>query len=147
VGCPYEGEVDPTAVAQVAAELYGMGCYEISLGETIGTATPLKIKHMLEAVSNKIPVSHLAAHYHDTYGMAVANIFASLQMGVAVVDASVGGLGGCPYAPGAAGNVATEQVVYLLDGMGITHGIDREKLKQAGETMLSHLDRHPRCNL
>lgn len=128
VVCPYEGEIAPQAVARVADSLAQMGCYEISLGETIGAGTPLKVQKMIESVMKQVPVDRLAAHYHDTFGMAVANIFASLQMGISTIDSSIGGLGGCPYAPGAAGNVATETVVYLLNGLGISHGLDHQKL-------------------
>ncbi len=128
VGCPYEGAVAPQAVAEVAATLMEMGCYEISLGDTIGTGNPASIARMLEAVMRRVPADKLAGHYHDTYGMAVANIYASLELGVAVFDASVGGLGGCPYAAGASGNVATEDVVWLLDGLGIETGIALDAL-------------------
>ncbi len=124
VGCPYEGAVDPARVADVAAALYEMGCYEISLGDTIGVGTPNKIQDMLRAVVKRVDVAALALHCHDTYGQALANIYAGLQAGVAVVDSSVAGLGGCPYAKGASGNVATEDVLYMLNGMGIETGVD-----------------------
>jgi hydroxymethylglutaryl-CoA lyase len=137
--CPYEGDIDPVATARVAQTLYEMGCYEVSLGDTIGAATPRQIKMMLESVMRHVPVEHLAGHYHDTYGQAVANVFASLEMGVSVFDSSVGGLGGCPYAKGATGNVATEDVVYLLQGLGIDPGIDLQKLIAAGEFICTSL--------
>ena len=141
VGCPYEGEIDPAIVADVSAQLLDMGCYEISLGDTIGVGTPASVGAMLEAVMAKVPVSQLAVHLHDTYGQALANIYAALQMGVAVVDSSVAGLGGCPYAKGASGNVATEDVVYLLNGLGIEHGVDLEKLAAAGQYICDSLGR------
>jgi hydroxymethylglutaryl-CoA lyase len=132
LGCPYEGEVKPEKVAEVARALHDMGCYEISLGDTIGTGTPGKTKAMIEACARHVPVARLAGHFHDTYGQALANIYASLELGVATFDASVAGLGGCPYAPGASGNVATEDVVYMLDGLGIATGIDLKKLAETG---------------
>ena len=132
LGCPYEGEVKPQKVAEVAAALRGLGCYEISLGDTIGTGTPGKTKAMIEACAKRVPLAQLAGHYHDTYGQALANIYASLELGVATFDASVAGLGGCPYAPGASGNVATEDVVYMLNGLGIETGIDLNKLAETG---------------
>lgn len=128
LGCPYQGAVAPTAVAEVAARLYAMGCYEVSLGDTIGVGTPRQTQTMLAAVAKQVPMDRLAGHYHDTYGMAIANIYASLEMGVATFDASVAGLGGCPYAQGASGNVATEDVVYLLEGLGIESGVDLASL-------------------
>ena len=141
LGCPYEGEIAPEAVARVAKALIGMGCYEVSLGDTIGVGTPLKAQRMIEAVAEDVDIRHLAAHFHDTYGQALANLLAVLQMGVAVVDASVSGLGGCPYAPGAAGNVATEDVVYMLHGLRIETGIDLDKLVEAGAFISQALDR------
>ncbi|PSJ21051.1 hydroxymethylglutaryl-CoA lyase [Halomonas sp. ND22Bw] len=132
LGCPYEGEIAPARVAEVARSLHQMGCYEISLGDTIGTGTPLKAKRMLEAVTRDVPMERLGAHFHDTYGQALANLYAVLEEGIAVIDSSVAGLGGCPYAKGASGNVASEDVVYLLDGLGIAHGVDLEKLAAAG---------------
>ncbi len=128
VGCPYQGEVPPRAAADVAGALYSMGCYEVSMGDTIGCGTAASITAMFEETAQQVPVEKLAAHFHDTYGQGVANILAALQCGVAVVDASVAGLGGCPYAPGASGNVATEDVVYLLEGLGIQHGVDLDAL-------------------
>ncbi len=141
VGCPYEGDIAPEKVAEVAQRLLAMGCYEISLGDTIGVGTPAAFTRLLEAVSAVVPIKKLAVHCHDTYGQALANIYASLQMGVAVVDSSVAGLGGCPYAKGASGNVATEDVVYLLNGLGIEHGIDLDKLIDAGQFIIDKLQR------
>ncbi|MDH3448836.1 MAG: hydroxymethylglutaryl-CoA lyase, partial [Gammaproteobacteria bacterium] len=127
LGCPYEGEVSFDTVAMIARELYAKGCYEISLGDTIGVGTAGKARDLVELVARDVPVAKLAAHFHDTYGQALANIHAVMQSGVAVVDSSVAGLGGCPYAQGATGNVATEDVVYMLDGMGIETGVDMDK--------------------
>ncbi len=132
LGCPYEGEVKPERVADVAAALYEMGCYEVSLGDTIGVGTPGRTQAMLEACARRVPLERLAGHYHDTYGQALANVYASLELGVAIFDASVAGLGGCPYAAGASGNVATEDVVYLLHGLGIATGVDLEHLAETG---------------
>ena len=132
VGCPYEGSVKPEMVAEVARALFDMGCYEISLGDTIGVGTPGKIRAMIEACATRVPADKLAGHYHDTYGQALANIYASMELGVATFDSSVSGLGGCPYAKGASGNVATEDVVYLLEGLGIETGIDLDKVVDAG---------------
>ncbi|TVT47310.1 MAG: hydroxymethylglutaryl-CoA lyase [Denitromonas halophila] len=143
LGCPYEGEIAPAAVAEVAATLFDMGCYEISLGDTIGTGTPGKTQRMLEAVAARVAVDKLAGHYHDTYGQALANIYASLEMGVAVFDASVGGLGGCPYAAGASGNVATEDVVYMLNGLGLETGIDLNTLVDTAAWISAQLNREP----
>ena len=133
LGCPYEGEVAPEQVAAVARELLAMGCYEISLGDTIGTGTAGKTRTLFEVVGRNIPRDKLAGHFHDTYGQALANIYASLLEGIAVFDSSVAGLGGCPYAKGATGNVATEDVLYLLNGLGIETGIDMDKLIAAGQ--------------
>ncbi|MBL8535359.1 MAG: hydroxymethylglutaryl-CoA lyase [Betaproteobacteria bacterium] len=133
LGCPYEGDVAPEAVAHVSTRLLEMGCYEISLGDTIGTGTPLKTQRMIEAVARHVPVERIAGHYHDTYGQALANILASLELGVATFDCSVAGLGGCPYAPGATGNVATEDVLYMLDGMAIETGVDMNALVAAAQ--------------
>ncbi|MBL23061.1 MAG: hydroxymethylglutaryl-CoA lyase [Rhodospirillaceae bacterium] len=143
LGCPYEGEVAAEAVADVAAILDEMGCYEISLSDTIGTGTPLKAQAMVEATLKKVSLEKIAIHFHDTYGQALANILACLEMGVAVVDSSVAGLGGCPYAKGASGNVATEDVIYMLNGMGIETGIDFEKLLAVGQFISEHLGRPP----
>ncbi|GAB7535145.1 hydroxymethylglutaryl-CoA lyase [Burkholderia sp. 3C] len=141
LGCPYEGEVAPAQVAAVAGELYRMGCHEISLGDTVGRGTPLATRHMLDACVREVPVAALAGHFHDTWGMAVANVFAALQAGVAVFDASVSGIGGCPYSPGATGNLASEDLVYLCDGLGIETGIDLGRLVAAGETISAALGR------
>jgi len=143
LGCPYQGEVAPAAVAEVAAALHAMGCYEISLGDTIGRGTPLKTRAMIAAVAQRVPLASLAGHYHDTFGMAVANIYASLEMGINVFDASVAGLGGCPYAAGASGNVATEDVVWLLNGMGIESGVDLDALVDTGAWISAQLGRAP----
>ncbi|XP_061824555.1 hydroxymethylglutaryl-CoA lyase, mitochondrial [Nerophis lumbriciformis] len=141
LGCPYEGKVAPAKVAHVAKRLYSMGCYEISLGDTIGVGNPGSMQAMLEAVSREVPVDVLAVHCHDTYGQALANIFVALQMGVSVVDSSIAGLGGCPYAKGASGNVATEDVVYMLHGLGIQTGVDLSKLMDAGAFICRSLNR------
>ncbi|MFD3301423.1 hydroxymethylglutaryl-CoA lyase [Aquipseudomonas alcaligenes] len=133
LGCPYEGEVAPEQVAAVARELLAMGCYEVSLGDTIGTGTAGKTRTLLEVVGRDIPRDKLAGHFHDTYGQALANIYASLLEGIAVFDSSVAGLGGCPYAKGATGNVATEDVLYMLNGLGIATDIDMDKLIAAGQ--------------
>ncbi|QQS55857.1 MAG: hydroxymethylglutaryl-CoA lyase [Candidatus Competibacteraceae bacterium] len=143
LGCPYEGHVKPVAVAQVAAALFDMGCHEISLGDTIGVGTPEAAKRLIEAVNARVPLDRIAGHYHDTHGMAIANIYASLQCGVTVFDASVAGLGGCPYAPGASGNVATEDVVYLLNGLGIATGIDLDALIDCSAWISAALGRPP----
>jgi hydroxymethylglutaryl-CoA lyase len=143
LGCPYEGEVKAERVADVAGALYEMGCYEVSLGDTIGTGTPGKTKAMIEATARRVPMEKLAGHYHDTYGQALANIYASLEMGVATFDASVAGLGGCPYAKGASGNVATEDVVYMLNGLGVRTGVDLDKLVDIGQWICGILGRKP----
>ncbi|XP_010922056.1 hydroxymethylglutaryl-CoA lyase, mitochondrial isoform X2 [Elaeis guineensis] len=142
VGCPVEGSVPPSKVAYVAKELYDMGCYEISLGDTIGVGTPGTVIPMLEAVVSVIPVEKLAVHFHDTYGQSLPNILVSLQMGISTVDSSVAGLGGCPYAKGASGNVATEDVVYMLHGLGIMTNVDLSKLMAAGDFICKRLGRH-----
>jgi len=141
VACPYEGEIKPEKVADVAGALYEMGCYEISLGDTIGAATPGKTQAMIQACVKRVPVDKLAGHYHDTYGQALANIYASMELGIATFDSSVSGLGGCPYAKGASGNVATEDVVYMLQGLGIETGIDLDKLVDTGLWISSFLGR------
>lgn len=143
LGCPYQGEVPRTAVAEVSRRLSEMGCYEISLGDTIGVGTPRKAIAMLDAVLAVVPVEQVALHFHDTYGQALANIFACLQLGVSVLDASVGGLGGCPYAAGASGNVATEDLVYMLHGMGIHTGIDLDQLVETAAFISAALGRAP----
>jgi hydroxymethylglutaryl-CoA lyase len=142
-GCPYEGEVKPQAVAALAEKLYKMGCYEISLGDTIGVGTPGRVRAMIEAVAKRVPIGRLAGHYHDTYGQALANIYASLEAGVRTFDSSVAGLGGCPYAKGATGNVATEDVVYMLDGLGIETGVDLMKVLETGRFICRALGREP----
>ncbi len=141
LGCPYEGEVAPEQVAQVARELYAMGCYEVSLGDTIGTGTPGATRRLFEAVSAHVPRDKLAGHFHDTYGQAMTNIYASLLEGIQVFDSSIAGLGGCPYAKGASGNVATEDVLYLLEGLGISTGIDMPRLILAGQQICNVLGR------
>ena len=140
-GCPYEGAVDPARVADIARTLADMGCYEVSLGDTIGVGTPGVIQRVLDACLRHLPAGRLAGHYHDTYGMAIANIYASLELGLATFHASVAGLGGCPYARGASGNVATEDVVYLLDGLGIDSGIDLAALAATGAWISERLNR------
>lgn len=132
LGCPYEGEITPDAVLPVARAMRDMGCYEISLGDTIGTGTPVKTEKLLAAILPHIGTGHLAVHFHDTYGQALANILVALQAGIGVIDSAAGGLGGCPYAQGATGNVASEDVLYMLSGMGIDTGVDMDKLAAAG---------------
>ena len=143
VDCPYEGPIAPQAVADVAAKLLALGCYEISLGDTVGTGTPARIQAMIERVAAVVPRERLAVHFHDTYGQALANILASLETGIAKVDSSVAGLGGCPYAKGASGNVASEDVLYLLDGLGIRTGVDMTRLAAAGRFISAALGREP----
>ena len=142
LGCPYDGDVAPEQVASVARELYAMGCYEVSLGDTIGTGTAGKTRAMIEVVGRDIPRDRLAGHFHDTYGQALANIYASLLEGVSVFDSSVAGLGGCPYAKGATGNVATEDVLYLMQGLGIETGVDMNQLIAAGQRICQVLGKH-----
>ncbi|MDP5292181.1 hydroxymethylglutaryl-CoA lyase [Oceanimonas sp. CHS3-5] len=141
LGCPYEGDIPPAAVARVAGELYRLGCDEISLGDTIGTGTPKKAIAMLSAVRQEVPLVRLAAHFHDTYGQALANLYAVLEQGLGIIDSSVAGLGGCPYARGATGNVATEDVVYLLHGLGLETGVDLNQLVATGRWISQQLDR------
>jgi hydroxymethylglutaryl-CoA lyase len=141
LGCPYEGEVAPHKVADVASALHEMGCYEVSLGDTIGTGTPRKTKEMIDACAERVPMEKLAGHYHDTYGQALANIYASLELGVHTFDASVAGLGGCPYAKGASGNVATEDVIYMLHGLGVRTGVDLYALVATGAWISKFLGR------
>ncbi|KAL9263805.1 Hydroxymethylglutaryl-CoA lyase, mitochondrial-like protein [Drosera capensis] len=141
VGCPEEGPIDPSKVAYMAKELHDMGCFEISLGDTIGVGTPGTVIPMLEAVMAVVPADKLAVHFHDTYGQALANILVSLQMGISIVDSSIAGLGGCPYAKGASGNVATEDVVFMLNGLGVKTNVDIGKLLSAGEFISKHLGR------
>jgi len=141
LGCPYEGEVAPEAVAHVSRRLYAMGCYEVSLGDTIGTGTPAKAQRMVEAVAKHVPVERLAGHFHDTYGQALGNIVAVMELGVATFDSSVAGLGGCPYAKGATGNVASEDVLYLMNGLDIETGVDLERLVDAGVEICTAIGR------
>lgn len=145
LGCPYEGDIEPAQVKWVADALYQMGCDEISLGDTIGTGTPLKAKRMLEAVSAKVPMTNLAAHFHDTYGQALANLYAVMEEGISIIDSAVAGLGGCPYAKGASGNVASEDVVYMLNGLGIETGIDLEALAKTGDWITRSIDKPNRA--
>ena len=141
LGCPYEGEIQPNKVAEIAEQLFQAGCYEISLGDTIGVGTPEKTKNLLAQIKGSIPIDKIAVHFHDTYGQALVNIYAALQMGVSVIDSSVAGLGGCPYANGASGNVATEDVVYMLNGMNIKTDINLDKLVDAGDYISQYLKR------
>ena len=143
VGCPYQGSVAPADVARVAKALLDMGCYEISLGDTIGVGTPATVSAMLDAVLAVVPLEKTAIHFHDTYGQALTNIYVALSRGIAVIDSAVAGLGGCPYAAGASGNVATEDVVYLLNGLGITHGVELQSLARAGWAITAALGKRP----
>lgn len=143
LGCPYEGDIEPEQVAKVAKKLFDMGCYEISLGDTIGVGTPSSVKNMLVAVNKYVPMNKLAVHFHDTYGQALTNIYAALSMGVSVIDTAIAGLGGCPYAKGATGNVATEDVVYMLNGLTIEHGINLKLLLDAGWFISDKLGKTP----
>lgn len=147
LGCPYEGEVEPQAVVDLAKELIRQGCYEVSLGDTIGRGTPLKARRLVEQVAQEISLEQVALHFHDTRGQALANLYACLDLGVSVVDASVSGLGGCPYARGASGNVATEDVVYMLNGMGIRTGVQLESLIETGRFISRALDRTPQSRV
>ncbi|HMB77797.1 MAG TPA: hydroxymethylglutaryl-CoA lyase [Kiloniellaceae bacterium] len=141
LGCPYEGDVAPKAVADLAESLFEMGCYEISLGDTIGTGTPGKAQVMVDAVTQRVPREAVAGHFHDTYGQALANVLATMERGIAIFDSSVAGLGGCPYAKGATGNLASEDLVYMLDGMGIASGVDLKRLAAAGNAISEALGR------
>ena len=143
LGCPYEGEVSFDTVSMITQKLFDKGCYEVSLGDTIGVGTAGQARELIEVLTKHVPVQQLAAHFHDTYGQALANIHAVMQCGIAVIDSSVAGLGGCPYAKGATGNVATEDVVYMLDGMGIETGINMDKLLDAGRFISDFLGREP----
>src|SRR3954447_18867664 len=143
LGCPFDGEVKPQAVVDVAKLLWDLGCYEVSLGDTIGVGTPLKARHLLRAVSGAMPMANLAMHFHDTYGQALANLYAGMEEGARVIDSAAGGLGGCPFAPGATGNVATEDVVYMLEGMGISTGVDMQKLLAATNAVSRLIGRPP----
>lgn len=141
LGCPYEGQIDTNKVAEVTEQLFALGCYEVSLGDTIGTGTPLAAQNMLKACMNIAPIEKLALHFHNTYGQALANIYACLELGANIIDASVAGLGGCPYAKGASGNVATEDVVYMLNGMGISSGVNLEHLIETGNWISKQLNK------
>ena len=143
LGCPYEGETDPGLVADIAEKLIRMGCYEVSLGDTVGVGTPARARDLIETVAAVVPVNALAVHFHDTYGQALSNILAVLDTGISIIDSSTAGLGGCPYAPGAAGNVATEDVLYMLNGLGIETGVDLDKIAEAGRFICAELDRAP----
>jgi hydroxymethylglutaryl-CoA lyase len=143
LGCPYEGRVDPRRVADVADALYRMGAYEVSLGDTIGTGTAGETAALLRTCAERVPVAALAGHFHDTYGQALTNVYAALEAGVATFDCSVAGLGGCPYAKGATGNVASEDVLYLLQGLGIETGVDMTRLRRAGQYISDFLQRQP----
>lgn len=147
IGCPYEGDIHTEQVAAVAADLYAMGCYEISLGDTIGVGTPRRARQMVYASARRVPMERLAIHFHDTRNQALANILACIDMGISTVDSSVSGLGGCPYADGAAGNVATEDVVYMLHGMEIDTGIDLRKLLETAKWINAELRRSPTSKL
>lgn len=143
VGCPYEGDVDPGRVADVAKRIFDLGCYEISLGDTIGVGTPRKVERMIGAVAGHIPLDRLSVHFHDTHGQALANILTALQCGVSGIDSAVSGLGGCPYAHGASGNVATEDVLYMLNGLEIETGVDMDALLEASAFISRALDHPP----
>jgi hydroxymethylglutaryl-CoA lyase len=147
LGCPYEGEVAPEKIKVIAENLIQMGCYEISLGDTIGVGTAGKAKNLIETLATNIPIEKLAVHFHDTYGQALANIYACLELGVSTIDSSAGGLGGCPYAPGAGGNVATEDVIYLLNGLNIETGVDLNKVIQASKIVLDFLQHKTRSKV
>jgi hydroxymethylglutaryl-CoA lyase len=143
LGCPFDGEIRPQAVVDVARALWDLGCYEVSLGDTIGVGTPVKARQLLRAVAGAVPMAGLAMHFHDTYGQALANLYAGMEEGARVIDSAAGGLGGCPYAPGATGNVATEDVVYMLEGMGIATGVDMAKLVDASNEISRLIGRPP----
>jgi hydroxymethylglutaryl-CoA lyase len=143
LGCPFDGEVKPQAVVDVARALWDLGCYEVSLGDTIGVGTPVKARQLLRAVAGSVPMAKLAMHFHDTYGQALANLYAGMEEGARVIDSAAGGLGGCPYAPGATGNVATEDVIYMLEGMGIATGVDMTKLVAATNEISRLIGRAP----
>jgi hydroxymethylglutaryl-CoA lyase len=143
LGCPYDGEVKPQAVVDVAQSLWDLGCYEVSLGDTIGVGTPLKARQLLRAAAGVVPMAHLGMHFHDTYGQALANLYAGMEEGARVIDSAAGGLGGCPYAPGATGNVATEDVVYMLEGLGVATGVDMPKLVAATNEVSKLIGRPP----
>ncbi|WP_260554313.1 hydroxymethylglutaryl-CoA lyase [Coxiella burnetii] len=147
LGCPYEGEIALHQVLTVAERLVNLGCYQISLGDTIGIGTPLKAQQLVDVISSKIPIEKIAVHFHDTYAQALTNIYVSLEKGVSTIDSAVAGLGGCPYAPGAGGNVATEDVVYLLNGMKIECGVDLKRLTRAGRLICDYLGRPSRSKV
>jgi hydroxymethylglutaryl-CoA lyase len=147
LGCPYEGAVAVSEVVRVAGALFDMGCYEISLGDTIGVGTPSKAQQMIHAVAERVPIANIAVHFHDTYGQGLANVLASLELGISIVDSSVAGLGGCPYAKGATGNLATEDLVYMLNGMDIETGVDLERLAAAGWMISDTLGRKPQSKV
>ncbi|WP_348772767.1 hydroxymethylglutaryl-CoA lyase [Pseudoalteromonas sp. MMG005] len=143
LGCPYEGDIEPEAVLKVCKQLLALGCYEISLGDTVGVGTPNKVRSVISLLLQHIPIDKLAVHFHDTYGQALANIHSALELGIATIDSAVAGLGGCPYAQGASGNVATEDVIYLLQGLGIDPQIDLERLAKAGWAICDALNKSP----
>ncbi len=143
LGCPYEGDVDPAYVAELSATLHQLGCDGVSLGDTVGVGTPAKAAALIDRVAQDVPLEIIGIHFHDTYGQALANVLACLEKGVTVIDSSIAGLGGCPYAPGAAGNVATEDVLYMLDGLGVETGIDMDRLVEAGRFISDYLGRPP----
>ncbi|MBR1270579.1 hydroxymethylglutaryl-CoA lyase [Bradyrhizobium sp. AUGA SZCCT0222] len=143
LGCPFDGEVKPQAVVDVAKTLWDLGCYEVSLGDTIGVGTPMKARQLLRAVAGSVPMEKLAMHFHDTYGQALANLYAGMEEGARVIDSAAGGLGGCPYAPGATGNVATEDVIYMLEGLGMKTGVDMTKLLAATNEVSRLIGRPP----
>ena len=143
LGCPYEGEIDPGIVADLCGRLYGMGCYRVSLGDTVGVGTPSKAAALIDRVAEAVPLNAIGIHFHDTYGQALANTLACLDRGVRVADSSVSGLGGCPYAPGAAGNLATEDLIYMLDGLGMETGVDLDAVAEAGAFITGWLGRSP----
>ncbi|HVY54001.1 MAG TPA: hydroxymethylglutaryl-CoA lyase [Gammaproteobacteria bacterium] len=143
LGCPYEGKINPEQVSSLAKKLFDLGCYEISLGDTVGIGTALQAAKMIKMVANQVPIEALAVHFHDTYGQALANIYAALECGISVVDSSVAGLGGCPYAKGATGNVASEDVLYMLNGLGIETGVDLKKLVMVGRFIAEKLGKIP----
>ncbi|HEY4893106.1 MAG TPA: hydroxymethylglutaryl-CoA lyase [Reyranella sp.] len=143
IACPYDGKVAPAKVADVSERLFRMGCYEVSLGDTIGVGTPAECVAMIDAVAARVPREKLAAHFHDTYGQSLANIMAIMERGIAVFDTAVAGLGGCPYAKGASGNVGTEDVIYLMNGLGIEHGVDLDAIAKAGREICAALGREP----
>lgn len=147
MGCPYEGKVAVSQVVSIAEKLFEWGCCEISLGDTIGVGTPKQAQFVIDAVAKKVPRKYLAAHFHDTYGQALANLFAVMERGISIIDSSVSGLGGCPYAKGASGNVATEDVLYMLNGLGIETSVDLEKLLKTGKFISDQLNRVPRSKL